>query len=69
MQGGVHTLFLAVVTTDLLNFMSSRITATLPLAAAMCAHVMPFYKNIFIEAFRFSFLEKILGYGHLHAKY
>ena len=36
------TLFLTVVTTILLNFISSLMTATLPLAAAMCAHVIPF---------------------------
>ena len=36
------TLFLAEVTTALLKRMSSLLTATLPLAAAMWAHVMPF---------------------------
>lgn len=39
------TRFLAVVTTDLLNFISSRMTATLPLSAAMCAQVIPFYNR------------------------
>lgn len=43
------TRFLAVVTTDLLNFMSSRMTATLPLSAAMCAQVIPFYNRETLE--------------------
>ena len=41
------TLFLAVVMMTLLNLISSLITATLPFAAAMCAHVIPFCNDVY----------------------
>ena len=41
----ILTLFLAVVTTFLLNFINSFTTATLPFEAAMWAQVIPFCKH------------------------
>ena len=44
MCSGVESviLFRAWITTDLSNFINSSSTPTEPLAAAMCAHVLPF---------------------------